>query len=158
MAISKYTGPARGAITFLLDQKGDALWDVVPHKEKRSLSQNAYYWVLVNKLAAAAGLSDTEVHRQMLRDYGVAEVYSVREDVPFQRYFKYCEEVGTGQVNGSRFKHVKVYLGSSQMDSKEFTRLIDGIRHECETVGIQVMTPEEIARLRFIEPERTEDD
>ena len=151
-------GKPQELVQWLFAQDRDKLFEVREKRKRRSLTQNAYYWVLVNKLAAAAGLSDTEVHRQMLRDYGVAEVYSVREDVPFQRYFKYCEEVGTGQVNGSRFKHVKVYLGSSQMDSKEFTRLIDGIRHECETVGIQVMTPEEIARLRFIEPERTEDD
>lgn len=36
--------------------------------------------------------------------------------------------------------------------SAEFARLIDGMREECVNQGIDVATPQEIARMRFVEP------
>jgi hypothetical protein len=36
------------------------------------------------------------------------------------------------------------------MDSKEFAILLDGVRSECEELGIPVLTPSEIAQLKFI--------
>lgn len=48
---------------------------------------------------------------------------------------------------------VRVMKGSSQMDSAEFSRLVNGMREECESQGIPVMTPAEIAALRFVEPD-----
>ena len=65
-------------------------------------------------------------------------------------YFKYYEEIGKGTVNGKEFTHYKIYKGSSQMDSKEFAILLDGVRSECEEVGIPTLTPSEIAQLKFI--------
>lgn len=39
-------------------------------KEKRSLDANAYYWVLVTKLAEALHISKPRCHNLMLRRYG----------------------------------------------------------------------------------------
>ena len=36
--------------------------------------------------------------------------------------------------------------------SAEFSRLIDGMREECVLQGIDVMTPSEIAEMRWVEP------
>ncbi|MFR4578415.1 MAG: hypothetical protein ACLT76_00975 [Clostridium fessum] len=38
--------------------------------EKRSLDANAYYWVLLSRLAEAAGISKPRAHNLMLRRYG----------------------------------------------------------------------------------------
>lgn len=138
-------------IRWLLEQPADKVFSIKEHRPRRTLTQNAYYWVLLNKLAAELGMSDSEVHLNMLRDYGVCDVFSVREDVPFEDYFKYCEEIGKGEVNGRRFRHIKVYKGSSKMDSKEFTRLLNGMREECMLQGIDVMTPAEIAAMEYVE-------
>lgn len=46
---------------------------VSSHREKRSLSANAYYWVLVSKLSDATHQSNAEVHNLLLRRYGVPE-------------------------------------------------------------------------------------
>jgi len=73
--------------------------------------------------------------------------------VPLDGYFRYYDVVGHGWAGDRRYKHVKVYKGSSQMDSAEFSRLIDGMREECQIQGIDVMTPEEIASMRWVEPE-----
>lgn len=122
-------------------------------RQRRSLTQNAYYWVMLNKLARKLGMPDREVHFNMLRDYGVHDVFSIREDVPVVSYFKYFDVIGHGTVNGKRFKHIRAYKGSSQMDSKEFSHLIDGLREECVLQGIDVATPQEIAQMRWVQPE-----
>lgn len=148
-------GTALECIAWLASQEPNKEFDVAEHvtKRKRSLTQNAYYWVMLNKLAAKLRMPDSEVHRNMLREYGVCEVFSIQDNIPIDGYFRYYDVIGHGYVNGKRFKHVKVYKGSSQMDSAEFSRLVDGMREECTLQGIDVMTPQEIARMRFIEPE-----
>lgn len=145
-------GTSFECIAWLASQDPNGNYEVKEVKRRRSMTQNAYYWVMLNKLAAKLRMSDKEVHHHMLRDYGVCDVFSIREDVPIASYFKYYEVIGKGTVNGRVFKHVKVYKGSSQMDSAEFARLIDGMREECMLQGIDVATPEEIARMRWVEP------
>lgn len=147
-------GTAQTLVQWLFEQPHDRLYEIRERRKGRSLTQNAYYWSLLNQLAREVGLSDTEVHGRMLRDYGTAEVFSVRDDVPVDGYFRYYDVIGHGWANGRLFKHIRVYKGSSEMDSKEFSRLIDGMRQECEQVGIPVMTPEEVASLRFVEGAR----
>lgn len=144
-------GTPKRLIQWLLEQPAEKTYQVKEVRMRRTLTQNAYYWTLLNKLAARLGMGDFETHCNMLRDYGVCSVFSVRDDVPFESYFKYCEEIGTGEANGQRFRHIKVYKGSSQMDSAEFTRLLHGLIEECEAQGIPTMTPAEADALRFVE-------
>lgn len=141
-------------ISWLASQDPNKQYEVSEAKSKkpRSLTQNAYYWVMLNKLAAKLRMPDSEVHINMLREYGVHDVFSILEDVPIDGYFRYYDIIGTGIANGKRFKHVRVYKGSSQMNSQEFSRLIDGMREECTLQGIDVATPQEIAEMRWIEP------
>ena len=147
-------GTALECIQWLASQEPTSRFEVSEetYKKRRSMTQNAYYWVMLNKLAAKLRMSDSELHKNMLRDYGVCDVFSILDSIPIDGYFKYYDVIGHGYVNGRRFKHVKVYKGSSHMDSKEFSRLIDGMREECVLQGIDVMTPKEIAEMRWVEP------
>ena len=147
-------GTALECIQWLASQESTKLFEVSEEtsKKKRSLTQNAYYWVMLNKLSAKLRMPDSELHKNMLRDYGVCDVFSILDSIPIDGYFKYYDVIGHGYVNGRRFKHVKVYKGSSQMSSAEFARLIDGMREECVLQGIDVMTPQEIADMRWVEP------
>ena len=149
-------GTALECIAWLASQEPSKRFEVTEEgsKKRRSLTQNAYYWVMLNKLAAKLRMPDSEVHMNMLRDYGVHDVFSILEDVPIDGYFKYYDIIGTGVANGRTFKHVRVYKGSSQMTSAEFARLIDGMREECVLQGIDVATPQEIAEMRWIEPSK----
>lgn len=139
-------------IAWLTGQDTEKQYEVKEVRRRRSLTQNAYYWVMLNKLARKLGMSDRQVHFHMLRDYGVCDVFSILEEVPVASYFKYYEIIGKGTVNGKTFKHVRVYKGSSQMDSAEFSRLIDGMRDECVQQGIDVATKQEIANMKWVEP------
>lgn len=146
-------GTALECIAFLAGVDPGKRYEVKEVRKRRSLTQNAYYWSMLNQLARKLGMSDSEVHLNMLRDYGVCEVLSVGMNVPIEDYFKYFDVMGIDWDGGEERRIVKIYKGSSQMCSMEFSCLINGMRDECETQGIDVMTPEEIARLRFIEPQ-----
>lgn len=124
-------------------------YEVKEVKRRRSMTQNAYYWQMLNQLARKLGMPDSEVHLNMLREYGVCEAMSVSVSVPLDGYFRYYDVLRVDWEGGEERRIIKVYKGSSEMDSSEFTRLINGMRDECEAQGIDTMTPEEIARLRL---------
>lgn len=140
-------------IAYLTGLDPDKTYEVKEVRRRRSLTQNAYYWAMLNQLARKLGMADSEVHLGMLRDYGVCEVMSVAVHVPLGDFFKYHDVMCVDWEGGEERRIVKVYKGSSQMDSAEFSRLVNGMREECEAQGIDVMTPEEIASLRFVEPQ-----
>ena len=129
-------------------------YEVKEVRRRRSTTQNAYYWAMLNQLARRLRMPDTEVHLNMLREYGVCEVLSVGMSVPLGDYFPYHDVLFVDWEGGEERRVVKIYKGSSQMDSAEFAHLVNGMREECEAQGIDVMTPEEIARLRFVEPRK----
>lgn len=143
-------GNAQAIIAWLFEQDKEKIFEIKEKKKKRSLTANSYYWSLLNQLASVMRMDNQECHFLMLKRYGQYEVVSIRSDVSLHSYFKYYEEIGKGKVNGKEFTHYKIYKGSSQMDSKEFAILLDGVRSECEEVGIPVLTPSEIAQLKFI--------
>lgn len=144
-------GNAKAIIQWLFDQQEGKLFEIKEKKSKRSLTANAYYWSLLNQLASVMRLSSDKLHFMMLKQYGVCEVVSVRSDIKVDGYFRYYEAIGQSDLNGKEFTHYKIYKGSSEMDSKEFSILLDGLISECEEQGIPVLTPDEVAKLKYIE-------
>lgn len=144
-------GNARTLIRWLSEQEDGKIFEIKEKKNRRSLTQNAYYWALLNQLASTMRLNNEYVHFLMLQRYGVYQVVSVRSDIDVSGYFKYYAEVGRGFIKGTEFTHYRVYKCSSQMDSKEFSVLLEGVRSECEEQGIPTLTPDEISHLKFME-------
>ena len=118
------------------------------HREKRSLNANAYAWCLIGKIGNAARLSKEEVYFRMLKEYGQSDLVSVLSHIPVEHYFKYYEEAGESTLNGKLFKHYRVYKGSSEFDTREMSIFIDGIVSEAKNMGIETMTPNEIAKMK----------
>lgn len=138
-------------IAWLSQQPQDKVFEVKQHRKRRSQTANAYYWVMLNQLARKLQLPDTEVHMNMLREYGKCDVLSLSMQVNPADYFRYYDHLQTDWDGSEERQVIKVYKGSSFMNSEEFSHLVNGMRDECEAQGINVMTPEEVARLRFIE-------
>jgi hypothetical protein len=130
-----------------LTTRPEKVYEITEYHEKRSLSANAYAWVLINKIADVLRKSKEEVYFQMLKDYGQSEFVSVLSEIDVSGYFKYYEEYGKGHVEGREFTHYKVYKGSSEFDSKEMSILIDGIVQEAKNLGIETRTPQEINQM-----------
>jgi hypothetical protein len=118
------------------------------HREKRSLNANAYAWLLIGKIGNSTRASKEEVYFKMLKDYGQSDLVSVLAHIPVEHYFKYYEEAGESTLNGKLFKHYRVYKGSSEFDTREMSIFIDGIVSEAKNLGIETMTPNEIAKMK----------
>lgn len=147
-------GTAEEIIHWLFEQpKGEQLYEIKERKRKRTPTQNAYYWSMLNQLGMVLKIPTSDLHFRMLKENAPFEVVSVRSDIDVSGYFRYYETLGTGCANGHEFTHYRIYKGSSHMDPSEFSRLIDGTREECEAQGISVLTREEISRLKYVEGE-----
>lgn len=145
------TGNAIQVMQWLYNQDKDKRFTIKEYKEKRSLDQNAYAWKLINEIGNVLRKSKEEVYLQMLRDYGQGEIVSILSSVNPKGYFKYYEKIGIGKINNKEFTHYMIYKGSSEFDRKEMSIFIDGIVQECKQLGIETMTPDEIAALKFME-------
>lgn len=145
------TGNAIQIIQWLYSQEKDKRFTIKEYRERRSLDQNAYAWKLITEIGNALRKSKEEVYLQMLKDYGQGEIVSILSSINPKGYFKYYESIGTGIVNNKEFTHYKIYKGSSEFDRKEMSIFIDGIVQECKQLGIETLTPDEIARLKFID-------
>ncbi len=140
-------GTANKLITWLLEQNKDKRYEVKEYSEKRGLKANAYYWELVNQLANVLRISKEELHFLLLQRYGQSEMVSVLATIDVKPYFKYYAEAGETILNGKAFKHYKVYKGSSEMNRKEMSILIDGLVSECQEAGIETKPKLEIDSL-----------
>ena len=134
------------------------------HREKRTLSQNLYYWSLVGKIATELRISDPHAHNIMLRRYGQIAQYggqvayvvlpdtdaAAREaDESETFHVRPTSEVKSGK-NGEMYRTYILLRGSSEYDTAEMTRLIDGAIREAQELGIDTDTPEEKERLRSL--------
>ncbi len=149
--MAEFTGTPRQVATWLIGQPDDKLFTIKEHREKRSKTANGYYWVLVTQLSQALGISKDETHRQLILQYSTCDVFTVLDEVPLEGYLDYYEVFGHGVLNGREYKHVRVYKGSSEMDSKEFSNLLKGCIYECEQQGIETLTPRELANLPWVD-------
>lgn len=140
-------GTAKELIKRLVELPDEKKYEVKEYKEKRSLNANNLYWELVTKLGNVLRMDKEELHFLLLQKYGQSEMISVLADIDMQHYLKYYLEAGESILNGKKFKHYKVYKGSSEMDKKEMSILINGLVEECQIQGIETRAPEEINSL-----------
>ena len=120
------------------------------YREKRSLNANNYAWKLLTEIGNVLRADKEDIYLSMLKRYGQSQMISVLAHIPINEYVKYCEEAGESALNGKLFKHYKVYKGSSEFDTREMSIFLDGVVSEAEELGIQTMTPNEIARLKSL--------
>ena len=119
-------------------------------REKRSLNANNYAWKLITDIANLLRMSKDDIYRLMLERYGQSEMISVKADIPIKEFIQYIDEAGESTLNGTLFKHYKVYKGSSQYNSQEMSIFIDGIVGEAKILDIPTETPEQIANLKSL--------
>lgn len=130
-------------------------------RERRSLDANAYYWVLVSKLAEAARISKPRCHNLMLRRYGQnliidgAGAYiripdtDAAEEMALEAsdyHIRPTSQVVDG-TDGIRYRTYVMLAGSSSYNTAEMSHLIDGVVSECKEAGIETLPPDELARM-----------
>lgn len=122
---------------------------VKKYRRKRSLTANAYAWVLLDKLAEATGAPKEEVYRRTIREMGgVSELLAIREEAVSQfirswgegHIGQFCEDLG---VHSTGYRLLRCYYGSSTYDTAQMARLIDALVQDCEALGIDTMSDQE---------------
>lgn len=129
-------------------------------RKKRSLDANAYYHSLLHRYAEWSGRSDAYVHNDILGHYGVPEemdgepVYMVMVDNEYYRELEYIHLRATSDVRMGEdlklYRTYRVMRGSHEYDTKQFSRLVDGLIQEIKgsDAPIETMTPAELAVLK----------
>jgi hypothetical protein len=130
-------------------------------RKKRSLDANAYYWLLVGKLAKVLKISMPHCHNLMLRRYGTLEEFdgrpvyiiiqdtdeaSEKADEAETYHIKPTAQVKEGN-DGLMYRTYLLLKGSHDYDTAEMSDLIEGLVDECKNVGIETATPDEIANM-----------
>ena len=130
--------------------------EIKKHREKRSKSANAYFHVLVNKIAAERGGSDEATKASLVVEYGALAKdadgltvgFKLPASVDVSTIYPYVKCFDTREENGKLFKCYLVYKQTHLMDSKEMARLIDGAIEVAKELGIETDTPEQLARYK----------
>lgn len=149
----KDPAPARG---FVLNKKKRLyIADIKEYRKKRSLDANAYFWALCDQLAAATGIPKSEVYKNAVVEIGGNSEQVCVQNGAVDKLRKIWESRGMGwttQVMPSNkipgCTVMTLYNGSSTFDTAQMSRLIDNIVQDCHAVGIETMTPLELARLK----------
>lgn len=120
------------------------------HREARSLTANAYFHTLCNKLAAKLDIENDAMKRFLVCQYGtVAEVdgFPVSITIPkgtkVEDFYPYAEWM-SGDADSDTYV---LYKQTHALNSEEFARLIDGTVAQCKLVGVETLPPDELARL-----------
>ena len=141
------TGKPKQLMVWLAMQEDDKFFEIKEYHEKRSLNANSYFYVLQNKLAQVLRTSNDELHEQLIKRYADVDIITAPENCNIKGYTDYYDIYKKGTIKGMPAVIYKLYKPSHKMDSKEFSRLLDGLISECKEVGIETMTPEELRRL-----------
>ena len=130
----------------------------VKHRKGRSLNANSYFHVLVQKIAAAVGTSNTAVKNRLIREYGAYEYINEHiptfrlkaeyEDAMLSREDMHVKPIGRAWENGSEVVIFAFMRGSHTYDTAEMSRLIDGTVYEAKELGIETLTPGELERMK----------
>lgn len=129
-----------------------------PLVARRSLSANAYCWVLCEKIAVATStekvpVSKEDVYREAILRVGVFEIVRVAAPAA-EETCKRWQRIGIGWLAeslghraGDDYDDVCLYYGSSTYDRAEMARLLDDLIEDAEALGIETKSPEEVDRL-----------
>ena len=125
-------------------------------REPRSKDANAYFHVLVNKIAEAQCLGDDEVKRSLVVEYGalardddgqlIGAMLPAGADI--DQFYPYTRMYKSRILDGKEYECYLFYKRTHTLDSKEMARLIDGTIYVARGLGIDTDTPEQIARYK----------
>lgn len=125
------------------------------YREQRSLNANAYFHVLVDKIAEKMQLGADEVKVKMVLDYGAVAtecgepvVVALPKAANASDYYTYARWISDFTAkNGKEYSQYIFYKRTHTLDKTEMARLIDGVVYEAQELGIETRTPEELASL-----------
>ena len=122
------------------------------HREKRSLDANAFLWSCLGKMGGVLNEPTYDMYLYSLEKYGkfifVQVIENAYEDLKrMWRHTKIIDDfIGLNPITGEKEKYLEVlcFFGSSTYNSKEFSRLLEGVISDMEQMGLERPTDEHL--------------
>ena len=120
-------------------------------RRKRSKNSNSYFWTLLQQLCEELNLDVVQEYKDRVKALGIFRQWEIDsknvptfiktwEDQGVAWFCEIVEEIGNKTI-------INAYYGSSSYNSKQMSVLIDNLVQDCNSVGIQTMSDEEIKEL-----------
>lgn len=113
-------------------------------KKKRTLDQNALFWACIGEMSRILNIGTDELALKMVHEYGPFEIVAIPTAAidSFKRMWKDTEVINSK----GNTTWLKCFYGTSKLNSKEFARLIEGVKREAMDADIPLRHGEEIDR------------
>lgn len=137
-------------------KESDVTVEIKKFRRQRSKDANAYFHVLVNKIAVVDGRSESEVKRDLVLEYGTLARdedgmvigFKLPASVDVSIIYNYAKMYKQFSEGGKLLNGYLVYKPTHTLDSAEMARLIDGAIYEAKERDIETDTPEELERYK----------
>ncbi len=148
-------GTIEQIIQYLFKQDKTKKYEVKEVKKKRSINANNYFWKLLQELCELQNLDTIEEYKKRVKELGIFRRFRIetRDVKTFKIMWQdkgiawFCEIADTEYIGNIEFKIINAYYGSSSFNSKQMSRLIDGVVQDCQAVGIETKPKAEIDSL-----------
>ena len=120
-------------------------------KQKRSLNANAYFHLLVDKLAKNFSVGADVMKKKLVLEYGAVAYDSlgkkvgikIPKSVNVDDFYPYAKWFGEEE----KLNHYIFYKQTHTLDSKEMAKLIDGVVSECKEAGIETLDEKQLKNM-----------
>ena len=123
------------------------------YRKKRSLDANGLLWLCLGRIAEALNTDKWFIYLQMLKRYGQFTHVYLKEEVveEVKRQWRECEVVGRKVINEGEDDEETVidmlcYFGSSTYNTREFSKLLEGVISEMKEMGLDTPPSQEMRR------------
>lgn len=127
-----------------LDKSKNYLVNINEEKAKRTIQQNKTMWLILHEIAVARGgeraNDDWEIYLEALERAGAKYEYIavLPEGVELiKSQFRAVKELNTFMQGGKEFQVLKVYYGSSKMNTKEMNLLLETVKDMAIESGVE---------------------
>lgn len=124
------------------------------YRKRRSLDANRYFWKLLGDIATELRRDKDGLYLDYIKKYGLFKDFVLTEDEA-KTFRSAWSMLGTGwqteqvdyAADGDRLV-IRAYYGSSKYNTKQMSKLIDAVVEDAKSLGIETMTPDDIAKMK----------
>ncbi len=140
----KFTGKIETIIQnlFKLDRDKSYTVEIKELKNKRTLRQNAYMWKLIHEISKKWNVDDMEVYIQALEEANTKSEYVLGLETiesELKKNFRAVKVVRPEIYKGKKMIVYKCFIGSSKMNTKEMSELLEIILKWASQLGIPTL-------------------
>ena len=134
-----------------LEDDKEYVCEIKKYRKKRSKNANSYMWKLIGQLSQETNEAADVIYRRYIKEYGIFKDIIIQPDAQntlehvWSAYGLgwFCDVVD----NVDDKVTLRLYYGSSSYNSKQMSVLINAVVEDCKALGIETLTPEELAVL-----------